>query len=98
MQYAVYTLWHRTLLGVVSDAESLFNQQVAYWTARRAGRPDESTVPLDRPRPAVASYEGDTGWFEVDAGLCGAWGAVARSVGASLFMVLQAGLAVLVSR
>ncbi|MFJ2173755.1 amino acid adenylation domain-containing protein [Streptomyces sp. NPDC087851] len=98
VQYADYTLWQRTLLGDESDAESLFNQQVAHWTERLAGLPDESTVPLDRPRPAVASYEGDTVWFEVDAGLCGALGAVARSVGASLFMVLQAGLAVLVSR
>ncbi|MFD9888891.1 amino acid adenylation domain-containing protein [Amycolatopsis sp. NPDC059027] len=98
VQYADYTLWQRSLLGDESDVDSLFNRQVAYWTDRLDGLPDESTVPLDRPRPAVASYEGDTVWFGVDVGVVGGLGVVARGVGASLFMVLQAGLAVLVSR
>ncbi|MFC9250759.1 amino acid adenylation domain-containing protein [Amycolatopsis thailandensis] len=98
VQYADYTLWQRTLLGDENADDSLFTRQVAYWTDRLAGLPAESTVPLDRPRPAVASYAGDTVWFGLDAGLVGGLGVVARSVGASLFMVLQAGLAVLVSR
>ncbi|MDT0443460.1 non-ribosomal peptide synthetase [Streptomyces johnsoniae] len=98
VQYTDYTLWQRTLLGEEDDEESLFNQQVAYWTDRLAGLPDESTVPLDRPRPAVASYEGDSVEFEIGAELRGALEGAARSAGGSLFMVLQAGLAALVSR
>ena len=55
-------------------------------------------MPFDRPRPAVASYRGDVVEFGVGAGVHAGLVAVARECRATLFMVLQAGLALLLSR
>src|SRR5262249_27656919 len=52
----------------------------------------------DRGRPAVASYRGGSVEFGLSGALHGRLLALARAQGASLFMVLQAGLAALLSR
>ena len=65
---------------------------------RLAELPEELSLPSDRPRPAVASHGGDSVAValsgELHRGLVG----LARESGASLFMVLQAGLAALLTR
>src|SRR5262249_31728411 len=53
--------------------------------------------PSERVRPAVASYRGGSGEFGLSAELHGALLELARGQGASLFMVLQAGLAAVLS-
>ncbi|MEV7627238.1 amino acid adenylation domain-containing protein [Actinoplanes sp. NPDC089786] len=98
VQYADYTLWQRDLLGDRSDAESLLTTQVKYWTDKLSGVPEQIRLPFDRPRPAIASYRGATVGFEIDARLHARLVQVARANGASLFMVLQAGLAALLHR
>ena len=55
-------------------------------------------LPTDRTRPAVMSYRGGTVPLELDAELHRGLLGLARRSGASLFMVLQAGLAALLSR
>src|SRR5262249_23288612 len=52
----------------------------------------------DRARPAVASYRGGSVEFGLSGALHGRLLELARAQGASLFMVLQAGLAALLSR
>ena len=52
----------------------------------------------DRPRPAVASHRGDAVAVSLPAALHGGLLELARECQASLFMVLQAGLAALLSR
>ncbi|PCG81182.1 non-ribosomal peptide synthetase, partial [Streptomyces sp. WZ.A104] len=98
VQYADYTLWQNELLGDQDDPESLFATQIDYWTRALAGLPDQLMLPVDRPRPAVMSYRGDYVTVDVDAELHQRLADLARSTGASLFMVLQAGLAALLSR
>ncbi|MEW1847192.1 amino acid adenylation domain-containing protein [Nonomuraea angiospora] len=92
VQYADYTLWQRELLAQVGD------EQLAYWREALAGLPRELALPHDRPRPAQSSFRGDRVRFsasaEVHAGLL----RMARTHHCTLFMVLQAGLAVLLSR
>src|SRR6202030_1975036 len=55
-------------------------------------------LPSDRPRPAVSSYRGDLVPLTIEAELHHALLALAREDGASLFMVLQAALAALLTR
>src|SRR5882762_8265944 len=63
-----------------------------------ADLPEELTLPTDRPRPAQASQRGATLAVSLDADLHGQLLGLARGHGVSLFMVLQAGLAALLSR
>ncbi|MEV0122286.1 amino acid adenylation domain-containing protein [Streptomyces sp. NPDC050703] len=98
VQYADYTLWQHELLGDQSDADSLFATQLRYWSAALAGLPDFLRLPTDRPRPAVASHRGGYVLVRIDAGLHQRLQRLARDNGASLFMVLQAGLAALLTR
>ncbi|MFK0191471.1 amino acid adenylation domain-containing protein [Kitasatospora sp. NPDC090308] len=98
VQYADYALWQRGLLGDEGDPAGLAARQLAFWEEALAGLPDVLELPLDRPRPAVASHRGDAFAFPVDADTHRALDALARSRGCSLFMVLQGALAVLLSR
>ncbi|MFI1162001.1 condensation domain-containing protein, partial [Streptomyces sioyaensis] len=98
VQYADYSLWHRELLGDDTDPDSEFGRQLAFWRDRLAGLPKQVTLPTDRPRPAVASYQGDVSTFQVDAGLHAELMALARQTGSTLFMVLQTALSALLTR
>src|SRR5262249_48544507 len=91
-------LGQQALLGEESDAGSVLGRQLSYWRERLAGLPEQIALPSDRARPAVASYRGGSVEFGLSAELHGGLLGLAREQGASLFMVLQAGLAALLSR
>ncbi|MEV5576516.1 amino acid adenylation domain-containing protein, partial [Spirillospora sp. NPDC052269] len=92
VQYADFALWQRELLN------GLFDEQLAYWKEALNGLPDQLELPFDRPRPAVASHQGETLSFTVDAEVHRRLVEVARDCGATLFMVAQAALGVLLSQ
>ena len=98
VQYADYTLWQHEVLGEESDPDSAIARQLAFWTSTLEGVPDQLELPTDRPRPAVASHRGDTVSLTLGPGLHQALVGLARDCGASLFMVLQAGVAALLTR
>ncbi|MGW1275066.1 condensation domain-containing protein, partial [Streptomyces sp. NPDC002491] len=98
VQYADYTLWQRDVLGDEKDPDSLASRQIAYWQQRLAGLPEELALPVDRARPLESSYRGGRADLTLDAPLTAALHRVARENGVSVFMVLQAAVAALLTR
>ncbi|MEV0249069.1 non-ribosomal peptide synthase/polyketide synthase [Nocardia sp. NPDC050712] len=98
VQYADYALWQRTLLGAEDDPDAPSARQIDYWTGTLAGLPDQLALPVDHPRPARQSLRGEKIALTVDGALQRALIGVGQRSGATLFMVVHAALAVLLSR
>ncbi|WAU02222.1 non-ribosomal peptide synthetase [Streptomyces nigrescens] len=92
VQYADYTLWQRELLADVGK------EQAAFWAGTLRDLPQELALPTDRPRPPRPTHSGGLVHFQLPADLHGRLESLAREQGATLFMVLQAGLAALLTR
>ncbi|WP_156747937.1 non-ribosomal peptide synthetase, partial [Mycobacterium sp. 1465703.0] len=98
VQYVDYTLWQREVLGDFDDSDSLIVAQLAYWADTLAGMPERLQLPTDRPYPPVADYRGASVVVDWPAQLQRQVAQVAREHKASSFMVIQAALAVLLSK
>jgi hypothetical protein len=98
VQYADYTLWQQEVLGSESEEGSALSRQLAFWREHLEGLPEQIELPSDRARPAVARHRGGSVGLLLDGELHAGLLRLARSGGASLFMVLQAGLVGLLSR
>ncbi|MEU7632730.1 amino acid adenylation domain-containing protein, partial [Nocardia sp. NPDC049220] len=98
VQYVDYTLWQQDLLGEQTDPDSRIAEQLSYWEHTLAGIPERIMLPVDRPFPSVVSYCGAAERFSWSGELCAGLERIARAHGASAFMVVNAALAVLLSR
>lgn len=98
VQYADYTLWQQELFGREDDPNSLISRQFAYWERTLAGLPERLELPANRLRPAIASHQGAYLPLHICPTLHTQLQALAREHRASLFMVLQAALAALLTR
>lgn len=96
LQYADYCAWQHDLLGDASASDQ--DRQLAHWREALAGLPDELPLPTDRPRPARATHHGGDIPVRLDADLHRRLRAVATETGTTVFMVVQAGLAALLTR
>ncbi|MFD3258203.1 amino acid adenylation domain-containing protein [Paenibacillus lentus] len=98
VQYADYVLWQEQLLGVESDSGSLYASQLKFWKEALQRLPDQLELPADHARPTHSSYSGGVIPFEIGEELHARLLKAARDNKASLFMVLHAALAALLSR
>ncbi|RPF25523.1 non-ribosomal peptide synthase protein (TIGR01720 family)/amino acid adenylation domain-containing protein [Streptomyces sp. Ag109_G2-6] len=98
VQYKDYTLWQQQLLGDEDDPQSIAAAQLEHWRRELADVPQPVTLPLDRPRPAVASHRGGHVSFELEPELVARLGKLAAEHGATAPMVAQAALAVLLQK
>ncbi|WP_343064783.1 amino acid adenylation domain-containing protein [Marilutibacter spongiae] len=94
LQYADYAAWQRSRLG----GEAGLRRHVDYWREQLAGIPVSHALPLDRPRPPKQRFEGRRVEHTLDAATTARLNALAATHDASLFMVLHAAFALLVSR
>ncbi|MGX1760975.1 condensation domain-containing protein [Streptomyces lydicus] len=98
VQYADYTLWQRELLGTADDPGSVLSRQTDFWRRRLAGLTKPSSIAPSRPRPAVPSYRGGRVDAQITSATHEALQFLAAETGTSLFMVLHAALATLLTR
>ncbi|SDN69257.1 amino acid adenylation domain-containing protein [Allokutzneria albata] len=83
VQYADFALWQR---------EQPMDAQLAHWREALRGLPDETALPTDRSRPAVASARGGAVEFALDPS------SLARELDASTFVIFHALVAVLLTK
>ncbi|WP_279578654.1 non-ribosomal peptide synthetase [Streptomyces sp. Tu 3180] len=98
VQYADFTLWQREVLGSEDDPDSMISAQLEHWRTALADLPEELALPADRPRPQRSSHRGGLVPLELDAELHTRIAALARRTGTSVFMVLQAATAALLTK
>ena len=98
VQYADFAAYQLELLGKATEPDSAVSRQIEFWKAALKDLPEEIELPKDRPRPPVATYRGDRLPMRLDRTLHQRLVAVASETQSSVFMVLQAALAVLLTR
>ncbi|MCK8678844.1 condensation domain-containing protein [Streptomyces lichenis] len=91
VQYADYTLWQRARLDTDFD-------RPGHWETALAGLPPLTDLPTDHPRPPEPSGRGALLPFAVPAAVHRGLARIAREAGATLFMVVQAALAAVLTR
>ncbi|HXU31535.1 MAG TPA: condensation domain-containing protein, partial [Thermoanaerobaculia bacterium] len=91
VQYADFAIWQRL-------AEEAYGAQLTAWRERLADAPEIHPLATDRPRPAVLSSAGASLSFRFPRSLLAALSDLARRRDATLFMVLAAAFAALLSR
>src|SRR5690606_30642029 len=79
IQYGDFCAWSRA---------HAHESDLQYWVSKLSGELPVLEVPADFPRPEQFSYRGETVPFELDADLVSRLTSVARSEGATLFMLL----------
>ncbi|MGF0176756.1 amino acid adenylation domain-containing protein [Streptomyces sp. Marseille-Q5077] len=98
VQFADYAVWQREVLGAPDDPASLLSEQLDFWRTALDGIPEEIALPVDRHRPARATYKGGVVPLATSPELHARLREIAQSGGGSLFIVLHAALAALLHR
>ena len=93
LQFADWAVWQREWMRGEEAAA-----QIEWWKRNLAGRPAVLELPTDRPRPRRQSFRGDIERLEMPLDLCAALRDASRREGVSLYMLMQAAFAALLSR
>ena len=97
VQYADYALWQREVLGDPADPDSELSRHLRYWREALAIAPNESTIRLDRARPAEPTHRGEDVSFTIDLDTTTGLRKVADELGVTTFVIAQAATALAVS-
>jgi len=101
IQYADFAIWQREWLQGEGDhtgsplqegdhTGSPLQEHLAYWRRQLADAPPLLHLPLDRPRPAVQTFQGATHAFALPGQLARELTTLSRRAGVTLFMTLLA--------
>ncbi|HEY0796099.1 MAG TPA: amino acid adenylation domain-containing protein [Acidisarcina sp.] len=93
VQYADFAAWQRE----ASQGED-FKEQVAYWIEELKGAPAVLELPTDRPRPPIASLNGEAALVSLPTELTHKLNALSRDNEVTLYMTLLAAFGVLLAR
>ena len=93
IQYADYAIWQRAWLEA-GEAQ----RQLAYWQAQLGDEQPLLSLPLDFERPATPSYRGAVLKLQIGAEQAEALRSQARKGGHTLFVLMLAAMAVVLSR
>jgi amino acid adenylation domain-containing protein len=85
IQYADYAVWQREWLS-----GEVLQRQLSYWEKQLKGAPAVLELPLDRPRPAVQSFQGGRQRVDFPPRMSVKLKELNRRVGGTLFMSLLA--------
>jgi len=92
LQYSDYAWWQRT------QAAPYIQQQLAYWQTQLADLPVAHSLPLDRPRPAVQTFNGNVHRSQISTVLSEQLQQVCQAKGCTLFMGLHSVFSALLAR
>ncbi|SOD91592.1 non-ribosomal peptide synthetase [Streptomyces sp. Ag109_G2-15] len=98
VNYTDYTAWRHDVLGDEEKPGSLAHEQAVFWTNALAGLPDELALPADGPRPTASSGAGHSVRRYLDPALRARLASLALAHRTTLFTVVHAGLAALLTR
>ncbi|MEV5594485.1 amino acid adenylation domain-containing protein [Streptomyces sp. NPDC052496] len=98
LQFADYARWEQELLRGADEPESLVSDQLTYWQDALAGLAGELDLPTDRPRPSLPSRRVARVPLRLDAAAHARLMEAAGPREATGFMVVQAALALLLTR
>jgi amino acid adenylation domain-containing protein len=93
IQYADFAIWQRQWLQ-----GKVLATQLEYWKQQLAGAPTLLTLPTDRPRPAIQTFQGKIERFQLDSQLTQQLKALSQQSGCTLFMTLLAAFGVVLFR
>jgi amino acid adenylation domain-containing protein len=93
IQYADFADWQRQWLN-----GEVMESQLNYWRQQLADAPRFLTLTTDRPRPSIQTFEGGTKYFQLNRELTQQLKQLSQQSGSTLFMVLLAAFATLLSR
>ncbi|MFI8304176.1 amino acid adenylation domain-containing protein [Streptomyces sp. NPDC085927] len=98
VQYADFAYWQQEVLGEADDPGSLLSRQLAYWRRALDGAPEEAGFPADRPRPARPDQCGGSVPVRIGPEGHRALLDLATRSETTLFMVVHAAVAALLTR
>jgi amino acid adenylation domain-containing protein len=93
VQYGDFAVWQQAWLAGDGPRE-----QLAFWKRQLTGAPAILDLPTDRPRPPLQTFNGARRPLLVDLALTETLQELSQREDASMFMTLQAGLAMLLCR
>ncbi|WP_442940787.1 non-ribosomal peptide synthase/polyketide synthase [Nostoc sp.] len=93
IQYADFALWQRQWLQ-----GEVLQSQLTYWQKQLASAPALLSLPTDRPRPVVQTYNGTHQYFALSEELTSKLTKLSQEQGVTLFMTLLAAYDTLIYR